>query len=304
MHKLLINNALLKNIQMSNYSRRKTLKIIGTLSFTSLLPFRSIGNSLDPICDVCKEAWNKLSRFTGKRYQFRYIEPNADLPKVFIYGDSISIAYTEYVRASLEGKAGVYRLHENGSSSDAFIDKMETVRKAMFQPELKDGWDFEWDLIYFNVGLHDLKYILNKKLDKEDGKQVASLTDYEQNLQSIIAYLKDTYPKAKLIFATTTPVPEGAQGRIAGDAKRYNEVALKVMKQHKGIEINDLYEFSIDALKDYATSPGNVHFNKEGARLQGIEVARMIADSIGVEPNDCPSVAIIEERFRKYEQKN
>jgi len=66
-----------------------------------------------------------MSKFTAKRYQFRYIEPVKDLSKVFIYGDSISIGYTEYARASLEDLACVYRLHVNGGSSNDFIAKME-----------------------------------------------------------------------------------------------------------------------------------------------------------------------------------
>lgn len=289
---------------MNNISRRKTLKSIGVLGFTSLLPFRSIGNSFKTVCDACEEAWNGLHRFTGSRYQFRYIEPVADLPNIFIYGDSISIGYTEYVRASLEGKASVYRLHENGSSSGAFIDKMEKLRKTMFQPHLKNGWDFGWDVIHFNVGLHDLKYIFEGKLNIEDGQQVSSLKDYKNNLHSIVAYLKDSYPKAKLIFATTTPVPEGgADGRVTGDSKRYNKVAMKVMKKYKDIQINDLYGFTRSNLKGYNINPNNVHFNKEGSRLQGIEVASIIAKAVGVTPENCPSVEIIEEEFRKYEKK-
>ena len=288
---------------MQRISRRKTLKAIGALGLTAWCSFRSIGNTFNIVCNTCEEAWNGLHRFTGSRYQFRYIEPKADLPNVFIYGDSISIGYTEYVRASLETKASVYRLHENGSSSDAFIDKMEKLRTTMFQPHLKDGWNFEWAVIHFNVGLHDLKYLLDGKLNKEEGKQVTSLKQYEKNLHSIVAYLKDLSPKSKLIFATTTPVPEDANGRISGDSIRFNEVASKVMKQYEDIQVNDLYEFTKTKLKGQNVKPNNVHFTKEGSRLQGIEVARVVADSIGIRPNDCPSVAVIDEEFKKYEGK-
>lgn len=267
------------------------------------MPFRSFGKGVVEACNTCRTAWNGLSKFTGKRYQFRYIEPKAGLPNVFIYGDSISIAYTEYARATLKGRANVYRLHENGASSHEFITKMETLRKAMFQPYLKGGWDFDWDVIHFNVGLHDLKYVLDGKLNVKEGEQVSSLQAYEKNLRSIIAYLKKTYPKAKLIFATTTPVPKGAEGRIAGDAKRYNEVALGVLGAHQDIQINDLHGFSMPALKEYTIDPTNVHYTEEGARLQGMEVAKIIAKTIGVEPGRCPSVSSIGEKIKKYGQK-
>ena len=252
-------------------------------------------------CNVCREAWMSLCIPAASRYLYRYINPEPGLPKVFIYGDSISIGYTEYVRASLEGKTCVYRLHENGGSSNEFIRKMETLRKAMFQPDLKDGWDFEWNVIHFNVGLHDLKYVVDRKLDKENGTQVSSLDTYENNLRSIINYLKDTYPNAKLIFATTTTVPEGEPGRIAGDDMQYNKVALKVLEDHKDVIINDLHGFSIPVLEKYATRPGNVHFKDEGSRLLGIEVARVIGNSVGIKPVECPSVDIIKERSRIYE---
>ena len=171
----------------------------------------------------------------------------------------------------------------------------------MFKPELEQGWDFEWDVIHFNVGLHDLKYVHNRKLDKVNGTQVSSLIDYEQNLRSIVEYLKSSYPKAKLIFATTTPVPEDEPGRMAGDAKRYNKVAINVMKDYKDIRINDLFRFSKPVIKEHATGPGNVHYAAEGSRLQGIEVASVIGKTVGVKPNECPSVEIITERFRQYE---
>jgi hypothetical protein len=286
---------------MKKISRRKTLSIFGTLSLGIFLPTRLINQVIMEGSDVCKKAWESLGRFTARRYQFRYIEPSKDLPKVFLYGDSISIGYTEYARASLDGLADVYRLHANGGSSKGFIELMEKFRTTMFKPHLKQGWDFEWDVIHFNVGLHDLKYVLNGKLDKENGTQVSSLRTYEHNLRSIIEYLKTTYPKAKLIFATTTPVPEGEPGRIAGDAKRYNKRALRVMRDYKDIQINDLYKFSLPVIKAHAAGPGNVHFDAEGSRLQGIEVARIIGEAIGVKPGECPSVEVITERSRQYE---
>ena len=159
----------------------------------------------------------------------------------------------------------------------------------MFQPDLKDGWDFDWDVIHFNVGLHDLKYLYNRKLDKENGEQVTSLESYEKNLHKIIKYLKINYPKAKLIFATTTPVPEGEPGRIVGDAKRYNDVALRVLESYEDLKVNDLYQFSLSVAKKYAEGQGNVHYKPEGSRLQGIEVAEVIADTLGIETVECPS---------------
>ncbi len=208
---------------------------------------------------------------------FAFVENNPALPNVLIYGDSISIGYTPVVREALSGKANVYRLHVNGGDSSSFVAKMDKLHETMRDPKLDAPWKHEWDLIQVNVGLHDLKYVVDgSKLDKENGTQVSTLSEYKMNLKSIVAYLKTNHPKAKLVFALTTPVPEGANGRYAGDARKYNEAALTVLKAYPEIAINDLYTFTKPNHEQWWSRPGNVHYNKAGIQAQGEEVARVI----------------------------
>lgn len=232
--------------------------------------------------EQAEEAWKKLVRSPRllKRPAFQFVENDSKLPNVLIYGDSISIAYTNVTRDALKGKANTYRLFCNGGDSSSFIKKMENMHQTMQDKNLKGHWDFDWDVIHFNVGLHDLKYMSGKKLDHINGKQVTSTEEYEKNLRSIIAYLKKLSPKAKLIFVTTTPVPQGGTGRIAGDAAKYNQVALKVLKDHPEIVVNDLYNFTKPHHKAWWTKPGNVHFNTAGATAQGKESARLIEQAL------------------------
>ncbi|WPR73179.1 SGNH/GDSL hydrolase family protein [Flavobacterium sp. NG2] len=287
---------------MKNANRRDFIKAISALGLACLLPLDLLGATGHEGCRICKEAWNRLSKMNETRYQFRYIEPSS-LPNVFLYGDSISIGYTEYVRAALEGKANVYRLHVNGGSSHDLIPKMEAFRKALFQPSLKGGWSFDWDVIHFNVGLHDLKYVANKvELDKVNGKLVSTLEVYEKKLRENINYLKTTYPKAKLIFALTTVVPEGEAGRFEGSEANYNKVALNVLKDYPEITINNLHEVSIPIIKEYQDKPGSVHYLPEGYRLLGIQVAKQIAKLLKVKVEDCPSAMVIERKFKEYEK--
>ena len=232
--------------------------------------------------EQASDAWKKLVRSPrfNKRPTFQFVENDPKLPNVFLYGDSISIAYTDATREALKGKANVYRLYCNGGDSSSVITKMKTMHDTMRNPQLAGHWDFDWDVIHFNVGLHDLKYMNGKKLDRVNGKQVTSTADYEKNLRAIIAYLKELAPKAKLIFVTTTPVPEGEAGRIAGDAAKYNEVARKVLKDYPEIGVNDLYAFTKPHHAEWWTKPGNVHFNAEGATAQGKESARVIEQEL------------------------
>uniref|UniRef100_UPI004048513A SGNH/GDSL hydrolase family protein n=1 Tax=Mariniflexile sp. TaxID=1979402 RepID=UPI004048513A len=261
-------------------NRRHFVKYLGATTIyvgaSSCASFNLFGDRYDE--EVACEAWKKLAN-TGEAFQ--YVHPNKKLPKVFIYGDSISIGYTPTVRKELEGKANVYRIFNNGGSSDSFIPKMEKLKQTMFQPYLKGGWDFKWDVIHFNVGLHDLKYLKDGKLDKANGKQVNSIEVYKANLDKICAYLKKEYPKAKLIFATTTAVPdEGAEGRFTGDSVKYNKAALEVLANYPSIQINDLYSFTKPNASEWYIESANVHYNELGKTEQGKHVAKVIAENL------------------------
>ena len=58
--------------------------------------------------------------------------------------------------------------------------------------------------------------------------------EYEKNIRKLVERLQKT--NAKLIWRNTTPVPEGAKGRVVGDSVKYNAIAAKVMKDN-GIDV-------------------------------------------------------------------
>jgi len=189
------------------------------------------------------------------------------LPRVLIIGDSISIGYTKPVQALLEGKAEVERIPANGAYTGVGLEKL-------------DEWlgDEKWDLIHFNWGLHDLCYRSvdsngRSVKDKEHGKRATTLEQYEENLKMLVKRLRAT--EAKLIWASTTPVPDGEPGRFKGDEIEYNAVAAKVMKR-KRIPINDLYACIQPHLKEFQKPGGNVHFTDEGSEF----LAKQVASSI------------------------
>jgi acyl-CoA thioesterase-1 len=185
------------------------------------------------------------------------------LPRVLLIGDSVSMGYTIPVRQMLQGKANVHRPAANCGPTERGLDQL-------------DKWlgKGKWDVIHFNFGLHDLKYLdaNGKYVDPDKGKQVASPEVYERNLRELVARLKKT--GAKLIFATTTPVPAGTLGRLEGDEVRYNQVAVKVMADN-GIAIDDLHAV---AVKDQKTiqKPRNVHFTPEGYKMLAASAAASI----------------------------
>jgi acyl-CoA thioesterase-1 len=194
-------------------------------------------------------------------------KPAQDLPRVLLIGDSISMGYTQPVRELLKGKANVHRPPTNCASTLVGLKSLE-------------AWlgDEKWDVIHFNWGLHDLKYIGEKgnlvAVDK--GKQQVPLDEYEKNLRQLVQQLKKT--GAKLIWCATTPVPEGAEGRVPGDEVKYNEAAAKVMKDN-AVEISDLHAFAASKLKDIQR-PKNVHFTAEGSRQLAEFVAAKIEKAL------------------------
>lgn len=259
--------------------RKKFIKYIGLISLLPMIAKGAFLSMKNLVIDhkKCRLVWEQLCGKSANTKTFEYVLPQKGLPNVLLYGDSISVGYTVPVRDKLKGKANVIRLHRNGASSNEFVQYMEEMEKAMFQPYLADGWNFEWDLIHFNVGLHDLKYVVGKQLDKEKGKQVSSLDTYRKNLMDICRYLSEKHSNSILVFATTTPVPEGEAGRFAEDELNYNRMALEVLADFPKIKINDLHSYIAPHFKEWTVKPGNVHYNEKGKQEQGNEVARIIS---------------------------
>ncbi len=185
-------------------------------------------------------------------------------PRALLIGDSISMGYTKPVQELLEGRVEVHRNPGNAAHTKKGLTKL-------------DAWlaDESWDVIHFNFGLHDLAYrnANGEGRNKKTGVQKHTRSEYAANLEAIVTRLQQT--GAELIFATTTPVPEGEPGRVAGDAAAYNESALEVMRKH-GVGIDDLHGLVADRMAELATKPGNVHFTKEGSQVLAEHVAHSI----------------------------
>ena len=184
------------------------------------------------------------------------VQDVAGLPRVLLIGDSISIGYTIPVRQRLQGKANVHRVLTNGGPT--------TNGLAHLEEWLGQG---QWSVIHFNWGLHDLKV-------NDDGTRQVPLESYQQNLRELVARLKRT--GARLIFASTTPVPEGKLNppRISADVIGYN-LAAKTVMQENGIPIDDLYSLAFARMKDIQL-PQNVHYTLEGYSVLAGQVAESI----------------------------
>lgn len=199
------------------------------------------------------------------------IEDVPGLPRVLLIGDSISMGYTLAVRELLKGKANVHRIPTNGGPTTKGLQEIK-------------AWlgDSKWDVIHFNWGLHDLKFLKDNPSKRTDPKAAGShrqvsLEDYEKNLRELVATMKTT--GAKLIWCNTTPVPEGADGRIVGDELKYNEAAARVMKE-ASIPTDDLYSHAKAKLAEIQLPDANVHFSVEGSKYLAQQVAAEIEKAL------------------------
>jgi hypothetical protein len=196
------------------------------------------------------------------------IQDTAGLPRVLLIGDSISMGYTIPVRQGLAGVANVHRPATNCGPTSNGVKNI-------------DAWlgNGKWDVIHFNWGLHDLKYMnpMGTIVDVKDGKQQIPPADYETNLRQLVKRLKQT--GAKLVWRNTTPVPVGAKGRIPDDVEKYNAVAAKIMQEEK-IPTHDLYTFAKERAEKIQ-KPKDVHYTDAGSKVLADDVVRVIKEQLG-----------------------
>jgi lysophospholipase L1-like esterase len=196
------------------------------------------------------------------------------LPKVLLIGDSISQGYTQPVAQLLLGQCNVRRPRANCGDTRAGLANL-------------DDWlgDVQWDLIHFNFGLHDLCYrhpeaTEQGNRDKINGTISVPADEYEQNLDQIAKRLSKQ--SGKLIWCSTTYVPEGEAGRHVGDDIRYNQAAARVMAKHD-VPTNDLHALSAAFAAELFIAPGNVHFTDEGSAQLAQQVAACIRSILEID---------------------
>jgi len=197
-----------------------------------------------------------LAQNTPVPEYFAPIEDRPGLPRVLLIGDSISVGYTLPVRELLKDKANVHRIPVNGGPSSRAVARM-------------DQWigDKKWDVIHFNFGIHDLVLL-------KEGRRQVEPGDYEKNLRAVVTKLKAT--GARLIWASTTPIPEGAVAPAFDFARvpEYNAIAKRVMTEN-GVAIDDLNAAVTPRLAELQ-NPNDVHFKPESYAFLAKHVAASI----------------------------
>lgn len=150
-------------------------------------------------------------------------------PSVLLLGDSISLGYRDFVKYHLRGVMDVYYPPENGRM-------VAYTFRALYEWSRDLKWPSDMDFVYWNNGLWDVVRVFG------DEPQTP-LPEYETTIRRTYNRLKYLFPKARIIFATTTPVVEERYDkktfyRRNEDINRYNEVATRVVLESGGIVHN------------------------------------------------------------------
>jgi len=196
---------------------------------------------------------------TGKRFVCSDTKKN-----VFLIGDSIRMGYCAVTREALADTAEVFYVEDNCRNTQYVITRLFAWANMFSDPA-------RVDLVQFNCGHWDTAHWYGGEFS------LTSKEEYERNLQIIFNMLRELFPRAKVIFATTTTMnPSGQVGvnpRTNGEIVQYNEIAKAVTVKNRG-EINDL--FSLTKEWDSAYYKDYCHFNEEANIILGRTVAETL----------------------------
>jgi len=172
------------------------------------------------------------------------------LPNLLMVGDSITRAYYPAVAKELEGKANVYYFATSCSVGDVRL-----------RPQIAEYYKMigvKFDAVHFNNGMHGWRY---------------TEEEYRRYFPELIAAVKAGAPKAKLVWATVTPVrvdKDGGATNARIDAR--NRIAGEFVAK-AGIPTDDQHKLM---LAHQELHSDDVHYSAVGSEMQGKQVAESV----------------------------
>jgi hypothetical protein len=173
-----------------------------------------------------------------------------NLPRVLLIGDSIVRDYYPEVEKRLAGSAYVARLATSRFVADpVLLKEIEMVLEST-----------KFDIVVFNNGMHGWQH---------------TEVEYQKAFPKLIKTIRANAPKARLIWANTTPLRDG-KGITFDTKAEYsderiavrNELAAEIVAAQK-IPVVDL-NAAVRGKPEFHSD--NVHFNGEGVQVLAAQV--------------------------------
>ena len=197
-----------------------------------------------------------------------------NMKKLYLIGDSIRMGYAAYVKQALRGIAEVYWPEENCRFAAYTYYSL-----GDWEAQLRVGEDC--DVVHWNVGLHDV-------IRFTGDEPVSTPEIYGYYVERICRHLPFYYPRAKQVFATSTPIVEDRHSfwinRKNEDICRYNQVALETLSKYD-VAINDLHRVISAAPMDVFTDHAHL-YTPLGRELTVCAVLRSVCPYLGVRFED------------------
>ena len=195
------------------------------------------------------------------------------MKKIILIGDSIRMGYDRYVAEHLAGVADVIYPNENCRFALYVLRYLNLWKERL-------EWPDDVDLIHWNAGLWDVGYY-------GQDEPLTPLAFYVDIVRRIHVGLRLHWPKAHLVFATSTPVDEARLNpkvvrRSNAEIEAYN-AAASAMLRGLGEDIDDLYATMRDAPPE-CHSDGTHFYTDLGTEIIGQAVLRSVCEPLGISP--------------------
>lgn len=181
-------------------------------------------------------------------YAYHLTDAKKNLPRVLLVGDSICQGYQGKVAAKLDGKANVtYWASSYCVTSPGYLRLL-----AFYLDEAK------YDVIHFNNGLHSCD---------------TPVADYEKSYRAALQLVKKKQPKAKIVWASSTPL--NATDSRAGKVAALNAAARRAVESVEDVVENDLYSLA-NPLDRKAYWVDTHHYTDAGYELLASQVVEKV----------------------------
>ena len=209
------------------------------------------------------------------------------MKKVILIGDSIRMGYDKFVKSALEGAADVYYTAENCKFA-------QYVLRFLHEWKEQENWPEDADLIHWNAGLWD-------NVELFGDAPLTPISVYEEMIARVDKRLRMLFPRAKLVFATSTAVLDDKFDSFFSRSNKtianYNEAALRALKDTDTV-INDLYSLTVDFPEEFHSDP--VHFfTDNGVDKIGRKVLSVICNELDISSDDVKIDGFVRENYSK-----
>ena len=209
------------------------------------------------------------------------------MKNLLLLGDSIRRGYDSFVQEKLAGRMNVYFSEDNGRFAQYTLRTLSNWVGELSLPEIHVvHWNNGlWDVVHMNAnptgcdGEAEGETISPENVPNENRFDKDPLTPpemYRYMLGRILTRIHQLFPKAEVIFATTTPVIEEQSSwayRSNAEIDAYNQIAREVLAPC-GVRINELGAFALQNChhlhRDW------VHYNDEGCSVLADEIVQFL----------------------------